>query len=240
MKIFRCVTLSRSGSYAVFNWLPYQFSSLKKHRLKVNNYTHIRSSDIDIVFERYADVGIPFEFRKVFKGGNEVPNLSKRKSYLIIILRDPFNLFASRCNQRHLKRQSKSKIKEIANMWKQHAKEFLGETNYFKDKICINYNEWFKNANYRKDISEKIGGRHSDRKINIMPKHGDGSSFVRQDKRYTKNAQKLDVLNRWPFFISKQKNEHRKKFIFVFKDQELVDLSHKIFGHIKGTEVLYR
>tara|TARA_Y100000310_G_C20646906_1_gene797178 strand:- start:1303 stop:1896 length:594 start_codon:yes stop_codon:yes gene_type:complete len=196
-----------------------------------------------MVFERYADIGIPFEFRTTFKRSKgdirEIPDLDKRDCLLIIMIRDPFNLFASRCNQSYLGKHSKSEIIEVKDIWKTHAREFLGETNYFKYKVGINYNRWFCEKNYRKIISEQIGGRHSDRKINQMTHHGGGSSFIKKDKRYFKNAQKLDILNRWKLFIGEKSSKKSRRFASIFKDKELIELSQKIFGHIKGTEVLF-
>nr|MDJ0553448.1 hypothetical protein [Microcoleaceae cyanobacterium MO_207.B10] len=65
--------------------------------------------------------------------------------YDLLIIRDPFNLLASRlktASQVGYFLSVNSPKKTMIDLWLDYAKEYLGETNYLKhNKICINYNQ---------------------------------------------------------------------------------------------------
>ena len=95
--------------------------------------------------------------------------------YDLIIIRDPFNLLASRL-QRHKKFLEDPNYQEnylsvsrrnyllarysnktMVELWIDYAQEYLGETNYLQhNKICINYNQWFADIDYRQEIADKL------------------------------------------------------------------------------------
>jgi hypothetical protein len=61
---------------------------------------------------------------------------------------------------------------------------------------------------------------------------GGGSSF--DGTKYDEKAGSMNVLMRW------KQIQNMKTYRKLFKDKELIGLSEKIFGHIPGTEVLYK
>lgn len=147
----------------------------------------------------------------------------------LLVLRDPFNLIASRLAHKEddFKNPSPLKYDEMKRiyipMWKQYAEEFVGKTSFITDKICINYNLWFSDKDYRKDLSGKLKLTYSDKGLNQVPVYGDGSSFARGD--YQLDGSKLRVLSRWEFY----RNDNLYKNLF---DKEVVKLSRIIFGDI--------
>ncbi|WP_293124224.1 hypothetical protein [Okeania sp. SIO1I7] len=153
--------------------------------------------------------------------------------YDLLIIRDPFNLFASR-----LKISSKaahflsvnSPNKTMIDLWIDYAKEYLGETNYLKhNKVCVNYNQWFTDVEYRRNIADKLQMEFSDVGINKVAGQGGGSSF--EGKEFDGKATSMDVLNRWKKVAD---NPQYKQFF----NQEILKYSERIFGHIPGTESL--
>jgi len=156
------------------------------------------------------------------------------KKYDILILRDPFNLFASRLKRELGGMNNRINIRSdsgiIIKLWKEHAKEYLGETNHLKNnKIVINYNNWCSDKNYRRNLSSKLGIPFTDKGFNIVSPIGKGSSF--NTKNYYGKKDKEDLLKRWTVF------RHNKLYGNFFKDRELIQLSNKIFGEIPGTYI---
>jgi len=159
----------------------------------------------------------------------------------VISLRDPFNTFASVMNHKKIGKDFiRNKPKEIRNTrrkamidkWKMYAKELLGETDYLpSNKIFINYNKWFVDIKYRKEVAEKFGQDFYDDKYNLLSSGGGGSSFSRMS---IKDASKMPLMNRWENF------KDNKTYRNIFRDEELYELSEKIFGHIKGTEIFLK
>lgn len=154
----------------------------------------------------------------------------------VIILRDPFNLFASRLkgNKSNVKTDfdlmnvySKRSLPEL---WLSYAKECLGETNVLtNNKTIINYNLWFADTDYRKQVAEQLKLTFSDTGFNEVTRAGGaGSSF--DGTAFSGDVTKMDVLNRWKTFADDP------AFQALFRDEQLIEYSRTIFGTIPGTE----
>jgi hypothetical protein len=186
------------------------------------------------------------EIRGVYERALYISNKKEiilpRQEFRILILRDPFNLLASR--YRFFKRMNdirradgkraieksaytngNSKLswyrKDVIYRWKEYARECLGETGFVNNKIFIDYNSWFSNKEYRKKIAKSFGFSFTDRKLNFIPHNGGGSSFDLREK--DGDAQKMDVLNRW------KKLEGDNMFVNFFRDDELISLSKRLY-----------
>lgn len=147
--------------------------------------------------------------------------LHKPKMCRVLVIRDPFNNFASRF-------KSSKDFPAIAQetiVWKELAREYIGLTNYLgKDVIKVNYNQWFKDKSYRKSLSKHFG-EFTDKNFEFVPGIGGGSSF---DKRkYDGHSKSMAVLSRWRDYIN---NERFYKLIL--QDEELMGLSAQIFGNV--------
>ena len=159
----------------------------------------------------------------------------------LIIIRDPFNLLASRIKGNRKRENARnfdlmkvySKKLTLPELWIAYAKECLNETDYLKNKkIVIKYNSWFSDESYRKQIAEKIGLEFSDLGFNeVVRAGGIGSSF--DGTSFSGQASKMDVLSRWKILIDDP------LFRELTNNKELIEYSTKLFGHISGTESLF-
>ncbi|MDC0834928.1 hypothetical protein POG22_18245 [Geitlerinema sp. CS-897] len=174
-----------------------------------------------------------------------------RKRFNVLLLRDPFNLFASRLKQvwnqglDELKtgfvmghpsyQYGQSTPSEFVKVWKEHAREFLGITSYLSQpKVLINYNRWVTDRDYRIKIASDLELSYQEETLQkVVGKEGKGtgSSFDRFE--FAKKASKMKVFERWK---AMQNNANYRS---LFEDTEVWDLSQQIFGEIAGTEVLY-
>ena len=178
-------------------------------------------------------------------------------SYDVIILRDPFNFFASRLVKKSDLTGEKNDKKVVAD-WKELASEAMKWIALDRpNKIVILYNFWFSDKFYRKRICALMGGRFTDRTLNFVPPTGGGSSFdasnfnhfswnrifrkwykIFELKRYAnvkhyytrmRGAKKMDVMERW---IRLRNNPEYQE---IFKDPDLILLSENLFGVMPGT-----
>ncbi len=147
----------------------------------------------------------------------------------IVLVRDPYNLFASRLkreesgipNRYSLRVDSERGI--LCGLWKQYAREFLGETGFLPhNRLAVNYNRWFLEKEYRMKLSAALGLEFSDGGMDEVLHVGGGSSFDRMS--FDNKASEMKVLERWRNY---EKNE---LFRSIFRDRELVGLSERIFG----------
>lgn len=252
------VGVSRSGNHPVIEWICNQF---KEPVVFINN-CEINICPFDSKTKYYKKYGkvLPhheltrkqlyeenkhallysYEGTSFGKEFDESWRTWKTKNYFqIILVRDPFNLLASILyGWRNNIREGLSKrvdtlenVKGFLKKWKVHAKEALGITNYSKGKkIVIKYNNWFSNKEYRKNISKELGQKFNDETINEVPHHAGGSSFDKEE--FNNKAQEMNVLTRFKRFTND------KMYLKAIDDEELWDLSEKLFGQIPGTEVL--
>jgi hypothetical protein len=138
-------------------------------------------------------------------------------SRTVLLLRDPFNTFASR-----LKRFRDNPVRNRPNairpaQWKQYAREFL-KPRYLPDAVRVNFNRWYLSLDYRKSISEQLGWHFTDRGFGSKKSwiFSHGSSFGEADPL------NLDVLNRWQTY---QDDEEFRSYL----DDEIRELSKRIF-----------
>jgi hypothetical protein len=92
------------------------------------------------------------------------------------------------------------------------------------NKIVINYNSWVDDLDYRRQISSQLKLEFSDAGFNEVKHQGGGSSF--DGMQFTGQANKMNVHNRWQQFIDDP------AFRQLLSNEELLDYSAKIFGHI--------
>jgi hypothetical protein len=256
----RIVGLKRTGNHAITTWIleqqkltgkvahlnnvkvnenPYRckYQNLiyyyPEYKRKIEQYRKQGQGNFiprDCLIYSYEDYPLEHIFTQDFERKHDLYLGRANQRYDILIVRDPFNLFASRLKINFLK--VKSKQYDFVDLWIQYAKEYLGETNYLKhNKIVINYNLWTSSIEYRQQLAQKLNIEFTDAGIDKVHGCGGGSSF----DRITMNGQgdRMDISNRWKHFIGD------RHYLEIFKNQELLKYSSKIFGHIEGTEVLF-
>lgn len=157
----------------------------------------------------------------------------------VIVIRDPFNLFASRLQTKPREDgrnfnmlQVYSRSYSLPELWIAYAKECLNETNFLQNnKLFINYNQWFLDYDYRQQIANQLRLKFSDLGRNDISGAGRGSSF--DGVKYAGNVAQMDVLNRWKWFVD------HSLYRDLLKTENLLHYSDKLFGSIPGTEIFY-
>ena len=146
----------------------------------------------------------------------------------ILILRDPVNLFASRIHKSALRPGSlvypdtnNEFMQRATNLWKKHAREFIGETDELQNRVGIYYNRWFTDRAYREQISGQLGMRFKDSGFGRLSKHGGGSSF--DGKKIESKVEDLSVLSR-----SKQLSEEHAALLEEVIDDEMKELAAEL------------
>jgi hypothetical protein len=146
----------------------------------------------------------------------------------LLVLRDPYNLFASRLKAfRNWLPDPAGKV--YVEMWKEHAKEFLKKTNYLENKVCINFNKWCESNNYRTQLCRQLKIIPTDQGFSEKATQGWGSSFDENENKITSYRDRFKLLL------------NDKQYIKLFKeDRELIDLSNCIFGKIPGVDDVFK
>ena len=161
---------------------------------------------------------------------------SAGNSIYILILRDPFNNFASKyrwaVNGTRWTPQMDWVIHGLPELWKTYAREFLGVTHLMPaPRVFINYNRWFVDPGYREHLSRRLGLVSAAKGLAEVAKWGPntwGDSFDNLD--FEGRAHEMRS-RRWRHFAGDP------VFKQLFKDRDLLELSEEIFGVISGTSV---
>lgn len=243
-KEIRVVGLKRTGNHAIINWLRQQHSGevwhLNNIRPGTNPYRwlyshypkeHLKQEALgnfvakDCLIYSYEDYSIERVTDPKFERRHDVYLGKSSLRYDLLILRDPFNLMASRLKKNYI--TVKDPNYTVTDLWLEYAKEFLGETNYLtNNKVCINYNRWFFDVEYRKNLASALGIEFSDKGIERVKSEGGGSSF--DGKEFDGQATKMDVLNRYKLF------EDDPAYQSLVNNEELIEYSRKIFGDFRA------
>lgn len=186
---------------------------------------------------------------------------ASRREFTVLVVRDPFNCFASRLKFLRERGAEKgiSDIHVVKEVWKTVARDVLD--NPSTDRLTLNYNRWILDASYRDDLAASL---HADN-ITALPQnvshYGGGSSF---DSKILDRITVADVFRKRSKILSLERLLHLPTYIrrmvrptrvdptdlqsrwkdFVdddeyrdlLRDQELIELSRTIFGEIEGTD----
>lgn len=137
----------------------------------------------------------------------------------IVLLRDPFNLFASLMKAKMIEPDDAEHFRSV---YKQYSNTFIDHQQATRnDFVCINYNEWFCDADYRKSVASAIGFETDGRPNQRVREEGAGSSF--DGLSLDGDATRLKVLERWKHF------EEDPIYLRFLNDSELISLASQIF-----------
>lgn len=263
---FRIIGLSRSGNHAIINWIINQLQGrycfMNCVEPKYNPYFTSRPlseggnsyltniSNFDLEKEREGNFSLKdyllYSHEDCFLGSmNNRDFLKNRFEWVgsaatgkdLLILRDPFNLFASRIKSGlitgHYTHHGTRPISVLTlkRIYKQHAREFLGKKKYLKNRVLINFNRWTAEKEYRKAIAQELNISFSDKGFTEVMDVAGGSSF--DGTKFCGNASGMDLNNRWKEFASDE-------FFWSFFDEELVELAREIFGDIAPIDHFYK
>jgi hypothetical protein len=229
----RVFALSRSGHHAIIYWMASQClgstTFLNSCTLNENPYT---SAQHKLLYSNHHFIQSDMHSRKntliynyenydiaQFKPGQLAQYVGENIIKHLLILRDPFNLCASRLRYGLTTEKT---IKQFCDLWCSYALEFLLETEYLNPKITISYNKWIADYQYRANIARMIGLKFYDAFREVIPSDGFGSSSF-DGLQYQNKAFSMKVLERW-----KTVSPH----IFKLFNDRVYILSNKIFGPI--------
>lgn len=233
----RIVGMSRSGNHAIINWLLNQLAGkwvflncveprsnpfetarpLDCGNRVLASEPHLRGAE-ERQIRRLAE-WLVFSQEDTFLG----PALDTRAMAAqglsragadIIVLRDPYNLMASR------KRFGWRPVTPVTErrIWKQHAKHVLAGRGFGgRTLIPILYNHWVASESYRRQISRQLGLQFCDEGRDKTAACGGGSSF---DGYGTVSRR---VFDRWQQFRDDSDFWHMIDF-------EMEALAAKLFG----------
>jgi hypothetical protein len=141
----------------------------------------------------------------------------------VLMLRDPYNLFASRLkmkrNQSALGREDLAEAVVVnVPLWKEYAREYVAP-RVLPHAIRLNFNRWYDEVAYRKEMAERLELPFSDRGFGSKAGwvFSRGSSFGERDPR------RMDLGNRWKSF------QNDPEYLGYF-DDEVRALAQQIFG----------
>ena len=152
------------------------------------------------------------------------------KTTNILLIRDPYNLFASRIKKGfQIKRLTvyprtmDNYMERIVLLWKNYAKEFLEDTNQLSNKACIYFNDWFTSVQYRQTLSKTLNlSPFVDTGFYKVSNAEGGSSF--DGVNYDGYSGNMDVLNR---HLQLSSNE-QSLFEQILQDSEIESLANRI------------
>lgn len=262
----RIVGLSRSGNHGIINWIINQLQGnylfLNCTEPKYNPYFTSRAlgtgdetyqtniPDFDLTREQKGDFFrkkyLLYNHEDCFLGSlNRKEEKLKKEDWIgpskvqkdILILRDPFNLFASRIRagllNGHYTHHGAKPIsgKILKRLYKQHAREFLGKKRNLHNKITVNFLSWTTDAAYRRGIAEKLEIPFLDKGFREVPKVAGGSSF--DGTKFSGKTHEMKLHERWRHYAKDE------DFWSLF-DEELVELTAEIFGSLPAVEYYHK
>jgi hypothetical protein len=224
-KELRVIGLSRSGNHAIINWIlnqakgrtcflncaegktnPFVSARPLHHGLPyAANYSKFNLEQEqagafitkDLLIHSYEDSFLGYVCHPVFEQHHDQWVGKSSQRYDVLILRDPFNLFASR--KRAGDALAGVTPATAIRIWMQHAREFMGPPRYLNQtRILINYNRWATERCYRQKLAMQLGVDFTDAGINTVPATAGGSSF--DGSRYNGAARQMKTLERWKVY----------------------------------------
>lgn len=141
----------------------------------------------------------------------------------VVILRDPYNLFASRIKHYHLFDAPSFNGSFATYNWIDYANYFLDPPD---NVAAVSYNQFIADRDYREQVVKKLGADfNSENDFKYMNKVdgsiSGGSSF--DGKRYDGAGAKMKITQRWECY--KDNPSYRNLFT-----DEIKELSEKIFN----------
>ncbi len=180
------------------------------------NRTYLKSMQKELLLLSYEDIDLRSPCVQEFLAGTEKHVGNSDWVHTALILRDPFNHFASLLKKGFL---NPATAAFYVDRWKQYAREFANEsTGLGRPLISINYNSWVQDGEYRRQLAQRLGFDGTVDSYKQVPSFGEGSSF----QPGAKSADELDVFDRWRQFIGNQ--QYQQLF-----DEESVELAMRIF-----------
>ena len=230
-------SLQRSGTHAISKWLLQDenarfhnnISAFYKTLSNFNSNIKLKENEslIEKQLKRQANYLHVFgiELQNMWYDLNPKTDAQQNN---ILLIRSPVNWFSSFVSH---KSRNPINLYLFTQMWKTYAHEFIGDTNYLKNKINIYFDKWVANEKYRKNIYkklERLGLNFNYKNTDFISSKGGGSSFSGQSIQGKELS--ANVLDRLSFLEGK----HLDWAIKMSQDKEIKYLHNKI---IKATKI---
>lgn len=232
--------LSRSGNHAIADWIFAQaarpklflncaeggtdpFASCrplatgKGWRAEPDDADALtRHAERSLLIHSYEDSPIGYVLSDRLRQCHDAWLGPSRRRVFLLVLRDPFNLFASR------RRMGRNLPTDFArDLWKSHARAALDPARLLPaDSQVVLYNRWSADRAYRQHLADALGLDFCDRAADQVPSCAGGSSFDGTD--YDGNAAAMATQDRWRHFADEEE-------FTGFFDSEMVELSERLF-----------
>lgn len=187
--VFTVIGLQRTGNHAVIDWLGGLFPS---HAF-LNNNAHDLFADPGRVAEllarhdadclicsfedspgKMADVSVPLTESVIPFPADRFPGVTAHTLY---ILRDPYNLWASRQAARARKPDGTGLTSDPSwELYRANWMALAGQQKAAPDSTIL-FNAWSRDESYRRAVCDRLGGRYSEATMDQVPTEGGGSSF---------------------------------------------------------------
>ncbi len=241
---YRIAGARRSGVHPIALWIFEQFAG---RRVLLNDVDPLRDPWQDranvVVPQRVGSLRkdrprdclmVIFEDRPLRQvAGSTVRQFvgPSRRVYTVLVLRDPFNLLASRLRWAKKPGVAAQLTDPLVGrtIWLEYAREFLGQTAVLPSAVHVNYNRWVAEPEYRGHVGRLLRLPRPERPMESVPFFGGGSSF--DGRRFDGRAGEMQLFERWrPFADDPQ-------FLRLVDHAELLDLQTRIFGRAPLTEL---
>lgn len=242
---FRVFGLRRGGNHAIIGWLAsampndsvYYFNDVSCDYARLYNTIVIGPSDFKAgtvarklikypnwasnkkcIIQSYEDQPLD-----IIKEVNKQNNGNIKNKVNIMIIRDPFNMVASRLELYRKGNYFVEVTPQVMKLWESYANEYLGNTNVLSEDgtktVCVNYNKWHIDSTYRDEIARQIGIDPTLADINMRMFFGGGSSFNNTElSNNPENTAKEQLEQQQKSLKSDEKNSDFNQRWFKYKD----------------------
>jgi hypothetical protein len=171
----------------------------------------------NLLMHTYEDSPLDYAFSEELERHHDEWLGRSRRRIDLLVVRDPYNLFASRL------RLNRYLPPDVATaIWKQHAREALGETQILpQERLVVLYNQWTRDPGYRREIARHLDIRFSDEIAQRVRDCAGGSSF--DGLAFDGQASEMATGERWKAYVGNE--EYRGLF-----DSEMAELAERLFG----------
>jgi hypothetical protein len=224
-RCFMLFSMRRGGQHGVINWIcsqyrpsvhvddcslindklvgmaPYKYLKGEKKRTQMNPSEVIDPDGFKMWLFNFEDQWIEEIQKKFLEWSQHVFTFDSVTN--IVLVRDPYNLFASRSKDRRIQLRGE----EARKIYKSHINTAMNNSDF----VDINYNRWFTDKDYRKKLAGRLNIPFTDEGLGDIIWPG-VSSF--DGSGYDGRAQEMKVLERW--------KQLKDDFIVRELDDELV------------------
>jgi len=224
---FDVIAMRRSGHHPIIRWIAGHFQSTTFNNdfgeEGHDEYRELGVGDFGIAgIYKYEDEGTGECVITNYEDHFVDDALKIAKNKVVLIIRDPFNCFASRLracfNFQGCHKHADAANNRAVELWLDHAHS-INRPNIYP----ILYNSWFIDEEYRRKISLELCERpYSTKHLETVSPFGRWSSF--DGASFEGKASKMDVFNRWRNYADNE------EFRRALSHPEVMKQAKEIFG----------